>query len=263
MTNQTRNMKRLSQKRFNQFARGYVTNPGHAAGYDLDQFIQIANPQPHWRILDVATGGGHTALKFAPYVSEVTATDLALQMLAAAREHIAGKGVINIRFKLVDAENLPFAENTFDLVTCRIAPHHFPDIARFVRESTRVLKPGGLLIVQDQVMPEEAETAAYINSFEKERDPSHNFALPESKWRAIFEEAGLTIFHTEQFTKRQNLLKWSQLQSNDAEVTARLFTLLSAAPPAAAKWFEAQQLETDEASFVNHHLLIAGRKGAK
>ncbi|MBN1934676.1 MAG: HAD-IA family hydrolase, partial [Anaerolineae bacterium] len=118
------NSKTLSRGRFGQFAQRYVTSRSHAQGNDLNRLLDIAQPQPHWHVLDVATGGGHTALKFAPYVASVVASDLTPAMLDAAKAFITAQGAGNVQFKLADAEALPFDAATFDLVTCRIAPHH-------------------------------------------------------------------------------------------------------------------------------------------
>jgi ubiquinone/menaquinone biosynthesis C-methylase UbiE len=114
--------KKLSKERFGEFAAGYVTSKTHAKGSDLDRLIDIAQPRADWHALDIATGGGHTALKFAPHVARVVASDITPQMLEKAREFIQGQGVVNVTFKEADAENLPFEEAQFDLVTCRIAP---------------------------------------------------------------------------------------------------------------------------------------------
>ncbi|MCI0713918.1 MAG: methyltransferase domain-containing protein [Chloroflexi bacterium] len=252
--------KSLSRDRYNQYAAGYVSSQTHATGTDLERLIAIANSQSNWHVLDIATGGGHTALKFAPLVAHVTVTDIAPKMLEAARQHITGKGIDNVSFKVADAEDLPFEDEGFDLVTCRIAPHHFPNIASFVRESARVLKPGGLLLVQDHVLPEDPSTAAYVDGFEKRRDPGHNFALTENQWRQMFENAGLTVLHTEQLSKRHNFLDWAKRQGNDETVIEELRQMLHDAPPPAAEWMEIQDLGTGEASFVNHHLIIAGCK---
>src|SRR6476469_6894089 len=118
-------VKAQAQERFGKFAQGYVESKGHASGDDLARLIELVQPQPDWLMLDVATGGGHTALKFAPLVKKVVALDLTPQMLEAAEKFITSKGVTNVEFKQGDAENLPFEANTFDLVTCRIAPHNF------------------------------------------------------------------------------------------------------------------------------------------
>lgn len=252
--------KSLSQERFNQFAAGYVTNKTHAKGAELERLLDIAQPQSDWVMLDIATGGGHTALKFAPHVKHVTATDLTPNMLDNAREFITGQGLTNVDFKLADAENLPFEDAMFDLVTCRIAAHHFPDAARFVRESVRVLKAGGLLLVQDQVSSEDDTTARYTDIFEALRDPSHNYVFSESQWRQLFTDAGLTVEHTEHIAKRHDLVHWAKMQGNTEPNIERLQVLLMIAPPAAAAWMDAQHAGTPEATFLNRHILIAGRK---
>ncbi|MBN2500801.1 MAG: class I SAM-dependent methyltransferase [Anaerolineales bacterium] len=252
--------KSKSKARYSQFAQGYVTSQTHAKGDDLERLVEIAQPQPEWEMLDVATGGGHTALKFASHVRHVWATDLTPKMLQAAEKHLRGKGIENVNFKLADAEDLPFANGTFDMVTCRIAPHHFPDCARFVREGARVLKSGGLLLVQDHVLPEDAEAARYVDDFERLRDPSHNRAFARGEWMKMFTAAGLQVEHTEEIVKRHQLIPWAERQGNSAQIIAQLVELLKHAPTAAASWLQAENVGTPDANFVNHHILIAGRK---
>ena len=72
--------KKLSEERYTQYAEGYVTSQTHAKGADLERLVAIAQPQPDWTVLDVATGGGHTALRFARHVAQVTASDLTERM---------------------------------------------------------------------------------------------------------------------------------------------------------------------------------------
>ena len=171
-----RNSKDLSQARFNKFAQRYVTGNALAKGEELTRLVDIVLPQTHWIVLDVACGGGHTALGLAPHVARVIATDIASKMLQAAQAFILNKGIKNVSFSFADAEELPFKDGTFDLVTCRIAPHHFPDCCRFIKQSVRVLKKGGILLVQDHVLPENPKAGRYLEKFEKLRDPSHNQA---------------------------------------------------------------------------------------
>ena len=77
-------VKAQAQERFGQFAQGYVESKGHAGGDDLERLVEIAQPQSDWLVLDVATGGGHTALKFSSSVGQVVALDLTPKMLVAA-----------------------------------------------------------------------------------------------------------------------------------------------------------------------------------
>lgn len=252
--------KSLSEQRYTEFAEGYVKSETHAKGADLDRLIAIAQPQSDWVVLDVATGGGHTALKFAPHVARVVASDLTPRMLEKAAAFITEQGASNVTFKQADAENLPFDDAMFDLVTCRIAPHHFPDCQKFVTESARVLKSGGLLMVQDHVLPDDEAAAKHVDDFEKLRDPSHNFAFTQAGWVGMFENAGLTVTHTEHLTKQHHFVDWAERQGCTPGTIGKLVQMLEAAPPIAAAWMQADHIGTPEATFVNHHLIIAGRK---
>lgn len=254
------NSKTLSRQRYTEFADGYVTSETHARGSDLDRLLAIADPQAHWQMLDVATGGGHTALKFAPHVQHVIASDLTARMLEKAEQFIVTEqGAGNVSFRQADAESLPFAEARFDLVTCRIAPHHFPDAQAFVRECARVLKSGGLLLLQDQLLPDDQEAARFVNDFERRRDPSHHRAFNTAEWQAMFAAAGLAVEHSEVYIKRHDFLDWTKRQGNDDATIAELIRMLDAAAPIAREWMDPCQWGTPAASFVNRHILMRGR----
>ena len=128
------------QEQFGANARTYITSQPHAKGASLQRLVELVEPQPDWQALDIATAAGHTAFAFAPHVSHVRATDITPQMLDVAREQAATRGIDNVTVEHADADNLPYADGQFDLLTCRIAPHHFPDIGAFLRESVRVLR---------------------------------------------------------------------------------------------------------------------------
>jgi SAM-dependent methyltransferase len=220
----------------------------------------MAHPQPHERALDIATGGGHTALAFAPYVSELVVTDLAIGMLSAARAHLTDKGAHNVRYLHCDAEHLPFPSESFDLVTCRIAPHHFPDPFRFVMEAARVLRAGGRLVVQDQLSPEDEHAARYLDSFERLRDPSHVRVYSTSEWRGMFLDAGLTVNHDEEARHRTTLRVWAERQDCPPDVIERLNILMAQAPDAVREWVRPADADTPAATFDHVYLLISGTK---
>ncbi len=253
-------LKSLSQARYSRFAAGYVQSETHAKGHELERLLALAKPQNDWTVLDVATGGGHTALAFAPLVARVVATDLTEKMLAAAEAHLSGRGVINVEFQRADAEDLPFADVSFDLVTCRIAAHHFPHPQRFVGEAARALKPSGLLLIQDHVLPEDEVTARAVDDFERLRDPSHARAFSEPEWRAMIASAGLEIEHVEWVVKRHGFRSWAERQGNDAATVRALSDMMEAMPPAARDWLDPHDWGSEGATFVNRHLIVAGRK---
>jgi SAM-dependent methyltransferase len=195
---------------FGAAAQSYVTSPGHARGNDLRRLVELARARGDERVLDIATGGGHTALALAPHVAHVVATDLTPEMLASAEAFVREQGQTNISFEQADAEALPFPDASFDLVTTRIAPHHFADPQRYVAEVARVLKPGGRFLLDDNVAPEDPELDAFFNRYEQWRDPSHVRAHRVSEWVAWLDAAGLEIEQIDALThKRYDFADWT------------------------------------------------------
>ena len=252
----------LSRRQFGAHAERYVSSPDHQTGESLDRLVALAAPRPEWRALDIATGGGHTALALAPLVREVVASDLTPAMLAAAERFIRGKGVTNVSFREADACALPFGDGEFDLVTCRVAPHHFPDAALFVRECARVAKPGGAVIVIDNLVPVDPEAAAHINAIERLRDPSHVRGYTESEWVGFFRAAGLRVERVEFFRKRRDFDFWSDMQSVDPGVKARLRAMFLESPPGARTALAPEEHE-GRLSFYLDEILIASVKAPR
>jgi ubiquinone/menaquinone biosynthesis C-methylase UbiE len=247
-------------ERFSRFAAGYVSSPTHHQGSDLDRLLEIAAPQPSWLALDVATGGGHTALKLAPHVRAVAASDLSMSMLAEAQTFLRAQGARNLIYLCADAERLPFAEGAFDLVTCRAAAHHFPDAFKFVQEVARVLKSGGRLVVQDHLLPDDEAAADYIEAFETLRDPSHQRAFNEAEWRGMFLDADLVIDHVERLTRPTKMIPWAERQGCTPDIIERLHVLMLQAPETVKAWMQIVCAGSDDAGFDHVYILIAGHK---
>ena len=146
--------KSLVQQQFGAHAAAYATSAVHAKGASLARLVELVKPQPDWQALDIATGAGHTAAAFAPHVARVIASDLTEEMLHEASKLAAAKGFANMETARADAEALPFEDARFDLVTCRIAAHHFPDVPTFVAEVWRVLRGGGVFALVDNISPD-------------------------------------------------------------------------------------------------------------
>ncbi|MFD2044039.1 class I SAM-dependent methyltransferase [Ornithinibacillus salinisoli] len=191
---------------FSKNSEAYVTSSTHSKGKDLLQLVDWIEPTADMIILDIATGGGHVAKCLSEHVNTVYATDITKEMLNTASTHL--KGYQNIHYVIADAENLPFLDHTFDVVTCRIAAHHFPNPEKFIRETERVLKPGGKFLLIDNVSPEDNAYDTFLNKLEKMRDYSHIRSLKVSEWKQLLHENQLGISHHELKKKTLPFEEW-------------------------------------------------------
>jgi SAM-dependent methyltransferase len=190
---------------FGERAAFYVTSAAHTDAAVLARVVELAQPQAHWRALDVATGAGHTAFAAAPHVSSVVAVDLTPQMLAEAGKLAAERGIANVEWREADVHALPFEDAAFDLVTCRRAGHHFSDIALALREIRRVLGRGGRLVVDDRSVPEDDFVDECMNRLDLLHDRSHVREYRPTEWRRMLEAAGFTLEACETYERHRPL----------------------------------------------------------
>jgi SAM-dependent methyltransferase len=118
------------------------------------------------------------------------------------------------------AEEIPFPDGSFDVVACRVAPHHFADIERAVREMARV--SAALVLVADNLFLSEM-----VDEAEKLRDPTHVRCYTEGQWRELFAGAGLTVEEVRRFEKRIELEPWLARARCSGEAAVRVRELLS------------------------------------
>ena len=185
---------RSARDQFDKQAVHYDTQWSSWSEETMEWMLNAIPLQSKFRVLDVATGTGFTALAFAPHVYSVVGVDVSPGMLAEAHLRAEAEGITNVTWTEAPAEALPFPDATFCLVTCRIAPHHFLDLAEFLRETARVLKPGGHLVLVDTTVPDSSpEAATWQNAVEVLRDPSHVRNYTPTEWQTHAEAAGLTM----------------------------------------------------------------------
>ena len=203
-------------------AEAYRNAPEQREGADLDLIVEWAAGSR--TALDVATGGGHVARRLREAGLEVVSADPAPGMQPDV---------------ICRAEDLPFADGSFDLVVSRIAPHHFDDVAAAVAEMARVSRD--LIVVEDSLyVSEEVEEAEQL------RDPTHVRSYSEPQWRSLLEAAGLEIEAFETFEKRHPLEQWLDRAQTAAEDRPRVVELLG------------EMIEGDE--YVDTKLVLKARK---
>jgi SAM-dependent methyltransferase len=197
-----------AQVQFGRQSRNYGSNHILADTSDVEAALARIQLPPGATVLDVATGGGHTGLFLAKRGHRVTCADIAPEMLQTVRQAALAQGV-TVQIEQHAAEEMPYDPESFDLVTCRVAPHHFSSPEAFVRESARVLRRGGHFLLIDGSVPDnEREADAWMNAVEKLRDPSHVRLLPPSKWKEFCAHAGLNVLFAELCALKQPDLRW-------------------------------------------------------
>ncbi|QTM98878.1 methyltransferase domain-containing protein [Sediminibacillus dalangtanensis] len=206
--NQENQSKADVQAQFGKNAANYVTSTIHAQGKDLEKLKAIIDWTGEECVLDIATGGGHVANTLAPLVKKVTAVDLTTEILAVSRTFLEKNGHTNVEFMEADAEQLSFPDESFDSAVCRIAAHHFSNVAAFVQEAYRVLKRSGTFILIDNTAPEAEKMDFFYNQIEKRRDYSHQRALKKSEWVQMIEEQGFELEELYRFPKQFYFEKW-------------------------------------------------------
>jgi SAM-dependent methyltransferase len=186
-------------------AQAFRDSPTHREGEDLDLVVEWCEPGPGVTALDVATGGGHVARRLREAGANVVSSDPAPGMQPDV---------------ICRAEHLPFADGAFDVVVCRIAPHHFDDIHEAMHEMARVA--GKRVVVEDNMFTSDAREEA-----EKLRDPSHVRCYSEDEWRSLFDEAGLEVGAVRRFDRRIGLDAWLERVECTGEDEARVRALLA------------------------------------
>jgi ubiquinone/menaquinone biosynthesis C-methylase UbiE len=245
--------------RWEKAAEAYATGE-HKSGPDLQLVVAFAAPTGTERALDIGTGAGHTALALAPRVCSVVLTDPVPAMLKTARRLFTEAKVDNAEFIQAIAERLPFPDASFDIVTTRLAAHHFDDVALAIREVARVLRPGSVFIFIDSLAPEDAESAAYQDEVETLRDPTHRRIYTQREWIAFSEQAGLRTEKTEVVRKAHDFEPWLERGGEDAATLQRVRQRFLDAPASAVRDLEIVVTDGGVTSFTNRKLVLAARR---
>ena len=202
-------------------AEAYRGLADQRAGADLELLVSWADGET---ALDVATGGGHTANRLREVGFDVVTLDPAPGMGADV---------------LARAEEIPFADGSFDVVACRIAPHHFEDIRAAVAELARVSR--NLVLIEDTLYEDET-----VEEAERLRDPTHVRSYSEEEWRGLLEGAGLTVEEVRVLEKSRPLDSWLDRVGCAGEEAERVKELVAG--------------HIVDGEYVDRKILLRGRK---
>lgn len=243
---------------FGEHAEAYRKSAGHKGGADLEEIIRAVRPSREDRLLDVATGAGHTALTLMPMVGEVVGLDITPEMEGAFLREMSERGLSGARFVVADAAGMPFPDASFTLVTCRRAAHHFPDKEAALAEMVRVLAPGGRVAIADITPHGGQEVLALADRIERIRDASHVGAWSKERWEEAFRAAGLAVDVPWSGVEEQPWETWLSPVTADASRQKAFDDALAAAPAAVR---EAVVREKDgKRYFLKGRSVVAGWK---
>jgi ubiquinone/menaquinone biosynthesis C-methylase UbiE len=152
----------------------------------LDELLELQGDE---RVLDVGAGTGAFSFAVAPYVREVVAVEQDEELAARARADAPP----NVEILTGDGEHLALEPFSFDLVGCLRVLHHTRRPELMVAELVRMTRPGGTILVADQLAPVDPLEAGELNSFERARDASTTRVLSDGDLRALFDANNLVL----------------------------------------------------------------------
>jgi ubiquinone/menaquinone biosynthesis C-methylase UbiE len=228
----------------------------------LNLMLKYIEPNPEDEALDVATGAGFTAAALASNVKEVVASDITEEMLETAASLFKEKGLTNVLADVADAEALPYADEVFDIVTCRIAAHHFVSVRRAVMEMARVMKEGGRLGIADSIAPADPDVDEFVNALEKLRDPGHVRNYSEAEWRALLTDGGFDIVEAETGVFDIGFEEWVDRSGASDRTKRHLRKQLLGAGPKVKEAIHLRE-EEDGLHFDNFWMVVGARKRSK
>ena len=151
---------------------------------------------------------------------------------------------------MVIAESLPFSDDSVDLVTCRVAPHHFLNVPLWLSEVNRVLKPGGVFVVADTSAPEDPEIAKWMNALELKRDPSHIRNWTLSEWESGIKTTGLKVTDTALGKVNHECNDWTKRSNSTEQEAAEIEEIIRNASPSIKAEFN---IKEDEVGALTWH----------
>jgi len=185
------------------------------------------------RALDFGAGAGALAFALAPFVREVVAVEVVPELIELGRKNAPP----NVTFVEGDMTKLDFERATFDLAGTLRTLHHVPRPELVIAELTRVTRPGGTMLVVDQIAPNDPIAANELNLFERARDPSHTRVLADVDFRQLFESNGLVLVKAEFVQEARELDPYLDLAGCEGEAREQARELAPSDYTAELGWY--------------------------
>ncbi len=239
----------------------YATSELHKSGPSLVKLLALARPNVGDVCLDLGTGTGHTAAALAEHAAQVIGLDVSTGMLRAAGELYRRP---NLEFIQAPAQETGLPSESFDIITARHTLHHHPDLAATLAEAARLLKPGGRLVIADEVTPDAAvndTVDAWYDALERTRDYTHVRAYTLGEWQTFIAGSGLSWIVGDSRTHYPiDVKSWLERMNLDVLTTEAAYDLLATADARAKDVFEIEYEGTRAVRFQMPVALILAVK---
>ena len=225
---------------FGSRAEAYLKSAVHTKGEDLEALVARLRGHSHYRVLDLGCGGGHVTFNIAPLVREVVAYDLSPEMLEVVGRTARERGFANVSTEKGVAESLPFEDRSFDAVLSRFSAHHWRDLDAGLRESFRVLKPGGTIVIVDTISTGIPIIDTFFQAVELLRDCSHVRNYSRAEWEAAFARAGFMVQSSSRFRLRLEFRSWIERMNTPKLQAEAIRALQTSVSDIATRHFETE-----------------------
>ena len=234
---------------FDRAAEGFSRRT--AGRFDHMDVVAFSRARRGDTVLEVGAGTGNFLALFREVAARLVAVDLTPAMLYRAREHEV------LHLVAGDGRRLPLRSQSVDLATSAQAIHHVRDPVEVVKELRRVTRPGGRVLLVDQVATEKYEEAAMMTELERARDPSHAVSRPPSAYRMMVGAAGLEVVDERVTESEQRLSSWMWPGEFPEERIERVDELIGKIGPETGMGFER---DGDDWVFTRRRLMLLAER---
>jgi ubiquinone/menaquinone biosynthesis C-methylase UbiE len=240
------------EAQFGSAARDYLTSTVHSKGADLDLFRSLLEERSPSRLLDIGCGAGHLTYAAAATAQSVVAYDASPEMLRIVENEATTRGLTNISTVLGRAETLPFEAESFDWICTRYSAHHWTNIQQALQELTRVVRPGGTVVVMDIYAPPVSLLDMHLQTIELLRDGSHVRDYTLTEWYAFLGQSCLLVRDTSTFKVEIDFESWVRRMKTAPVYVEAIRSFLGQAPAEVREYFRV----SEDGSFVMDSMLI-------
>jgi ubiquinone/menaquinone biosynthesis C-methylase UbiE len=185
------------------------------------------------RVLDVGAGTGAFSFALAPRAREVVAVEIDEELAARARADAPS----NVEILVADGEHLPLASFSFDIAGTLRTLHHTKRPELLMAELVRVTRPGGRILVVDQLAPADPLEGFALTRFEQARDPSTTRLLADADLRGLFDSNGLVLRREEVIREPRDLEAYLDLAGCEGSARERARSLAPTAYESVVGWY--------------------------